>query len=435
MLYMAKKIVVDNLAFLGCILLFLSSNAFFDFTASGLENPLAYVFLLIYVYKYKKIFDSVCNKNSSFEKNQIQKLFIIGGIILLIRHDLLLLILPSLIYVIFSKKLYKKKFDMFKVILLLLFPIILWSIFSSIYYGFIFPNTAYAKLNTGIDRISLLKQGVKYFLASLSFDTITLCFILFSLVYCLINKSKKYLNYLGLGVVLNLIYIFYIGGDFMQGRFFSYSYLICVVIFLIKKDFSSGNLRIGVWIALIFYIVAYPHTPLNSSVNYKNEFLYSGISDERGYYFDVVSLYSYFKWFNNDKGYYPEHFFTDYAVIFKNDKRKVSITRNIGIYGYWSGTKKIIIDPYALADPLLARISVQGKWRIGHFARNVPIGYKESLESNINVIKDKNINEFYKKMRIITQSKRIFSLKRLKTILMMNTGYYDKFLKNGFHEK
>ena len=53
-------------------------------------------------------------------------------------------------------------------------PFILWEIFSLVYYGFPFPNTAYAKLNTGIPRIELLQQGGKYLLSSLRHDPLTL---------------------------------------------------------------------------------------------------------------------------------------------------------------------------------------------------------------------------------------------------------------------
>ena len=36
--------------------------------------------------------------------------------------------------------------------------------------------------------------------------------------------------------------------------------------------------------------------------------------------------------------------------------------------GYVAGTDKIIVDFYALADPLLARLPVDPEnWRIGHF--------------------------------------------------------------------
>ena len=53
-------------------------------------------------------------------------------------------------------------------------PFILWEAFSIIYYGFAFPNSAYAKLTTGVPWRQLMVQGEYVFGELLAWDPVTL---------------------------------------------------------------------------------------------------------------------------------------------------------------------------------------------------------------------------------------------------------------------
>jgi len=64
-------------------------------------------------------------------------------------------------------------------------------------------------------------------------------------------------------------------------------------------------------------------------------------------------------------------------------------------------------------------------WRIGHFSRVIPKGYLKSIRKNKSLIANKNINEYYKKIKIITQDKELFTKERIKTIILMNLGVYN----------
>ncbi|MBK8676922.1 MAG: hypothetical protein IPN27_11240 [Cellvibrionales bacterium] len=37
---------------------------------------------------------------------------------------------------------------------------------------------------------------------------------------------------LAVGILLHLLYVVWIGGDFMRGRFFGWDYLLCVILLL-----------------------------------------------------------------------------------------------------------------------------------------------------------------------------------------------------------
>ena len=288
------------------ILLFSSSTGFFDYTSSGLENVLAYLIIATYILNYVGLF--VLDNSNHFRQisveRRIQILLFLFGLVICVRHDLALLLLPPTIYVelknlqVFSKK----QWSVFSIISLL--PFLL---FSLVYYGFLFPNTAYAKLNTGLHQMEVFKRGIDYFISSFKYDTATLVVILGSLVLYSFNSSEKFLRYLGYGVLLNLFYVGYVGGDFVQGRVLSYAYMVSVILILLRLEkIHLPKFKALTLITVGFYLVFYPHTPFNSPLSYKNQVIEMGVADERGFYFDELSLYQYFIR-NREDNFFPEH--------------------------------------------------------------------------------------------------------------------------------
>ncbi len=82
----------------------------------------------------------------------------------------------------------------------------------------------------------------------------------------------------------------------------------------------------------------------------------------------------------------------------------------------------------ARGDSRGGRSPVTGKWRAGHFVRNVPDGYIDSLMNGNETIVNPQVNEFYKKLKIVTQNDELFTLERLKTIALFNVGAYNHLL-------
>jgi len=191
-----KKLFNNKTTLLLAVLFFTASTGFFDYTSSGLENPLAYFLISLYILYYINLFSNN-NKNININaqvskgKQYLKIIIFLFGLVICVRHDLILILLPSLLFVFWQKKnLYSKK-KWFLIFSISFSPIILWTLFSLIYYGFPFPNTAYAKLNTGISKIDLLIQGFKYFFVSLRYDIITLVVIFSALFFTFKNYSKK----------------------------------------------------------------------------------------------------------------------------------------------------------------------------------------------------------------------------------------------------
>ena len=82
-----------------------------------------------------------------------------------------------------------------------------------------------------------------------------------------------------------------------------------------------------------------------------------------------------------------------------------------------------------MADPLLARLPIRSiQWRIGHFVRAVPDGYRLTLASGHNQIADTRIRAYYEIMREIVRGP-LLSWRRLRLLWGLNTGHYDELVE------
>lgn len=416
-MYVLKHLVNDPMKWLCIVLLLASSKGFFDFTSSGIENALGYFLLALFLFYIHRLqLDAEAGTNSYRDCTLLLLCF---GLLLICRHDLLMLIFPSALLVYWEhRRLPKKK--LYRLLVAGLLPIILWSLFSLLYYGFPFPNTAYAKLHTGIPRVEVWAQGGKYFLSSLQHDSVTLTATAVATTILTLSRNRYALSVAG-GILLHLFYIMNVGGDFMQGRFLSYAYLvsICAAFTFVR---ISTKVLAGIMIGCLVYWLSFADNPVSAPTNY-NKSTYTeavdkyGIADERGYYFPYSSIWAYIK--QNECIPFPNHPWSIEGLKFRLSKDEVSGFSNIGFYGYWAGTRKVIIDPFALSNPFLARLPAITPWRIGHFFREFPEGYWDSVLSGRNMLKDPRLRHLYGEIQNITQGP-LWRKERLFAIVMAN---------------
>jgi arabinofuranosyltransferase len=85
------------------------------------------------------------------------------------------------------------------------------------------------------------------------------------------------------------------------------------------------------------------------------------------------------------------------------------------------------IDPCALTDPLLARLPAKYEpgWRIGHFERQIPAGYEDSIREDKNLLKDPLTKDYWEVIRNATRGP-LFSIERFKAIARLNLGLLRK---------
>jgi len=392
------------------------SKAFVDYSTSGLENPASHLFAVCFGAYYLQ-------RGKSFSDGDRFTLSLIAGLSAFNRMDTILFYLPVLI-ALFRQQPTKRTL---RFMLAGFSPFIIWEIFSVIYYGFLIPNTYYAKLNTGIPLNESLAQGIFYFINSLGWNPITLTIIFSALGLTFINKHKEE-ALLALGIVFYLVYILYIGGDYMSGRFFS-TPLILSVMLLVRRVEDSTKLEKTIWLSLVL-VLGLILSPLksfsslleNDIAMYDNT---TGIADERDGYYRFSNLLLFSREPNLNL-----HPFAQYGVQLAKDKLKVTVLSGIGMAGYYAGPAVHIVDELALGDPLLAHLRPTdiSNWRLAHFRRTIPAGYLESLESGENKIADPALAEFYEKINLITRGD-IWSFERWIAIWKMNTGQYDYLIE------
>ena len=173
---LAFSLASSKLSAIFAVLILTLSNAYVDYSTSGLENPLSHLLLVIFI--------AVYFKGKTSEKNLFW-LSLIASLGITNRMDTALVYLPILVYRAYEIKTWRS----LAVLVLGHFPFILWELFSLFYYGFPFPNTSFAKLNTGLTTQTYIAQSQYYFLNLFNNDPLTLVAIAVELLIPVLNQS------------------------------------------------------------------------------------------------------------------------------------------------------------------------------------------------------------------------------------------------------
>lgn len=424
----------ERINIITAIMILAFSKAFVDYSTSGLENPLTHLMLALFFLQYYRFEQSLPEHHTC---TRIFLLSFTASLGVLNRMDTLLFFAPPLAYVLLRNSVTRSKisipYSKIGIALAGFFPFILWELFSLFYYGFPFPNTAYAKLNTGVHRTELFEQGFYYLLNSLSRDPLTLFTISAVVLYVILFAFRnRYHLFAGIGILLYMIYIVRIGGDFMSGRFLA-APLLCAVIVLSRlplKPLTQG-IPMLMLIVLVGLHAPDPLSTIESSDEYNvQEFGkwwdHRGISDERAFYYPWTGLLR-----ANRTQPVPDTFYRiGYAKKAIRSGKRVVVNGVIGFFGFYAGPTLHIIDEHALSDPLLARLPIlshKGGWRIGHFKRDIPEGYAKTAVGE-NVILDPDLAQYWEKLSLVSRGK-LFSWGRLREIWNFNTGKYDALIQ------
>ncbi|MSO49982.1 MAG: hypothetical protein EXQ49_08795 [Acidobacteria bacterium] len=308
-----------------------------------------------------------------------------------------------------------------------LVPAALWTLFSLVYYGFAFPNTAYAKLAADIHVNERLWQGLIYLLDSINRDPVTLTAIGVALIVATIERSKE-AWFSAAGIVLTLVYVVWIGGDFMSGRFLAAPVLMAVWMLVRMQRLTQAEWW-PVLAVLAVAAIASPQLPVRSDRTFDSSGTHSGIVDERGVYFQTWSLlkadrlaFAEPEWPRWDGQMTPEHVLDTCGLM--------------GADGLSWGPRTYMLDECALADPLMARLPSIWKeeWRPGHYRRMVPDGYRESVQQDGNLLRDPKLAEYYTALRTVVRGPSLWSADRLRTIWRMNRGQLDSRINRQFYK-
>ncbi|HXV59887.1 MAG TPA: hypothetical protein VEK15_04270 [Vicinamibacteria bacterium] len=382
------------------------SKSFVDYSTSGMENPLAHLLLALFFLVY----------TSDEADSNPRRLYFLAGLLTLTRMDLGLLVIPPLFDVIRHHRLRRG----FSQVIIGLVPLLLWEVFSLVYYGFAFPNTAYAKLGGGIPRLELAAQGGLYVLDSLAADPLTLTMVCGALLFVFVEKNRHGATAM-LGAGLYLSYVVAIGGDFMSGRFFSAVGFVAVLT-LVHRVALEGWIRAAAFGVVLVVGFSAPHPPILSGsregIGGEGRRAIRGIVDERAFYFPYTGLVG-----ASRPAGMPRHPWAMQGLRAREKGDAVVFRDTIGMFGFYAGPSVHVVDYYGLADALLARLPSRAdpNWRPGHFARAIPPGYRETLSQGSNRLDDQQLLPYYEALRKITREP-LFSRERWLAILSMNLG-------------
>ena len=417
-LYSFRVARSTQMGIVGLLVLTLS-KAYIDYSTSGLENPLSHLLALG--------FFGLFLFNKKDDQRHVSTLAFLAGMGALNRLDTILFFLPPLVLLIWGSS---NKLKTILSITVGFLPLILWELFSLFYYGSLFPNTAAAKLNTGIDKVTLVKQGAYYFLNSLRMDTITLVVIASSAAIALFSRNMRRIS-VALGIGLYLCYILYIGGDFMSGRYFSLPLIVAVILL---STFELKSLKLfGATLILVFGLGLLPFFTMierrpTYGQNREDDLVFFDahkIADERLVYRDRTGLLIAIQGDSPKVVYFQDAW--DYTPGYP---REVHLVGAMGLNGYRDGPNIHVIDRNGLADPLISRMPLGDteRFRIGHFHHIIPDGYEEMLSSGENLIQDTNIASYYEKLAFVVKG-TLWDWNRIVEIWNLNTGKYDYLIE------
>ena len=387
-----------------------ASKAVVQYSTSGLEGPLSFLLLALLVL--------ACGDLESGWSRLDRWVPLLAAAIVLARQDHLLLVAPLCIAWLVRKGVRRAA----KPLLAGAGAVAIWEIFSLLYYGSLIPNTALAKLNTGLPLSVKVVQGLRYLADFVARDPSG--FLVLALCLLLLTALRRDLKAqaVAAGITLYLLYIVWIGGDFMSGRFFT-APLFLAVAETVRSAGDRSRLPAraisgaGIIAILLVSVHLIGFNGFSSQVISRN-----GIADERRFYAPALSLVQLL-----DGRAIERVGWVHDAKEWRGKGPTGLITDTIGLSGYYGGPDVHILDVVALSDPLLARLPAKSDSRVGHFERRLPAGYKESLLSRELQIEDPDLNEYCRVLWSVTRGP-LWSASRIGESIRLILGAYDLLL-------
>jgi len=385
------------------ILLF--SNAFMEYSTSGLENPLAYTGVALV---------GVLALTASPAPRWSWGLWfgLASAAVVLTRFDLSLMIAPWIILIAWQLR---RSLTVLAVAVgAVLTPLIIWFTWSHLTYATWLPNTFEAKRNVNIPASELVTQGFRYLMVTFEHDPVTLIGLIVGIGAALL-MGNRVIRAGAIGALIYVGYVIWIGGDFMAGRFLAVPLFLAMLLLVALPAFDSeftpagfGAALIAIVLLVVFSVAA--GSPPVSLANPKearwevDQNFNAGVSDERGIYvslardlkglIDNLSLGFVnppFVGFGDGTGLNrslrdldrtaKEWKTNDGAFTLPSDTQPMC--GFMGTVGIVTGPTTHLVDTCALTDRYLAQRPYTPMepfaWKPGHFGREVPAGYLDAI--------------------------------------------------------
>jgi arabinofuranosyltransferase len=398
--------------------LVLSSKAFVDYTSSGLENPLTYAIDAMFLVLYLRTVEESTRDNGAPPARRVGAMACLVALAFVDRIDAVLLLLPAMAHVAWLAWRARGLRGLLPIVYGSL-PAVAWLLFAVIYYGFPFPNTYYAKASAGFLRSIQIEQGLAYLANSLRFDPATLTIIAIATLWGLGERGPA--RYVASGLLLTVVYVVWVGGDFMSGRFLSAACLAAA--FLIARAVVRLPILVGALAVAVGYNAIWQNAPIKMTPSREPAWAWqtqNAIKDEHGNFHPLTNLLAYAPLQRR-----PQHPLALEGQTLRASGERVAVKPWIGMVGFYAGPEKYLIDPNGLGDALMARLPIDDDiylyFYASHFGRSLPDGYFESRLHGTNAIADPLIHSYYDRLLRVTTGP-IWSLARFHDIVAFNVG-------------
>jgi arabinofuranosyltransferase len=399
------------------------SRAAVDYSSGGLENPLSHLLVLAWLAVDLGAAGAAGEAGDRAARRKAWLLPAIAGLGCVTRHDLAVVFVPLVVGS--SLRLWRERPALRRRVwigvALGAAPLVLWTAFSLVYYGLPFPNPAYAKQFAGVERSLYLEHGVDYVRQTLRFDPLTAVVIAAALVGALVVRGARR-PALAAALLLSVSYVVFVGGDFMRGRFLSVPFVLALGWLASSRLLERRVGAVAGALAILALGVATSVPPPLSGRDYGSrvpaaERMVDGIADERALFYAQSGLLAPANpadpVLRDDPGFVPR----------VEEGHEVVFAAALGFVSFRQGPATHVLDGFALADPLLARMPSEHPWRIriGHLSRKIPDGYVPSLVERRNLVADPQLAQLYDHVLRITRGP-LFTRERWRSIWLLNTG-------------
>jgi arabinofuranosyltransferase len=336
-------------------------------------------------------------------------------------------------------------------------PIVAWLLFSTFYYGFPYPNTALAKLNEEFPRYILVRQGLFYAFDLVQRDPAGALTLLTGTALTAVHLARACrsatadrwhalgVGCLGLGFLLYGAYVVWIGGSFVSRRHWSVPIVGAAIVLAESLELlargaqaraGEGAPTCGLWALLrrpsvwagavaagAALFLVYGVAPGIKTGELARSLFPDSTKAERPRAILALpsgrmELTRDLTWVTSPGGI---------GFIRKGERLRakgIGSTTTIGLTAIAAGRRTLIIDRYALSDPLLARLPPETFRMAGHFKRHVPDGYLTYRSTGSLDGMDPDLRRYYEPLRLIITGP-LFNWKRIQAIWRFNLGAYD----------
>jgi arabinofuranosyltransferase len=316
-------------------------------------------------------------------------------------------------------------------------PLVAWLLFSLLYYGSPFPNTAPAKLSSALPLDWYVRRGLGYLLVLFRMDLAGGLLLALGLGlggraigrWCRgrATPRDRAAAALGAGLFVYTLYVIRIGGDFIVGRFWTAPLWLSILLLAIHaSDILLGMRRLsrsGRAVALVMaagLLVLVYGVALHATLRLFGNARPADFRSKAH-----VRLGTSLEWEISAGGAR----FREMGRAARRSGRAVVRIDPIGFAGIEAGRAVTIVDAYGLADPLVARLRpVVPASKIGHLYREIPPGYLRYKENGALDALDPDLRAYASALRRITRDP-LWNPERLRTILLFHSGRYEASLR------